>query len=325
MHWSNGLIELPDWLKTNISDITDQYLGNRLPHGLLILGHPGNGSLAFLEALAARLLCVESSIMPCGHCKSCLLVESGNHPDLFTIVPEGKSQTIKIDSIRQVNKKIFETSQQGGNKVVQILHTEKMNMSASNALLKILEEPTNNTYILMESSELGRILPTVRSRCRLITLNAPTQNQALIYLQDKSPTVDSTMALLMTDERPLDACSITQEQIVEWTEFEHLCLTTQSFIELSRQIHNRPIQVTLNQMLNWVDSALREQMGYKSKSGLLYKNILQMLSIMPNRSLFSFRDYIVVKLSAINRQANLNSQLMSEELASHWLSLRGIQ
>ncbi|MDX1473230.1 MAG: hypothetical protein R3309_03615 [Reinekea sp.] len=105
---------LPVWLKTSFDAICLQHRQQKLPHGMLIVGHKGDGSGLFMQHLVNFLLCQNPSSMACGHCKSCQLQQSGHHPDYLVLEPEGKSMTIKVDAIRGMNKKVAETAQQGG-------------------------------------------------------------------------------------------------------------------------------------------------------------------------------------------------------------------
>jgi len=319
------LAELPQWLMADLAGISRQYRQKTLPHGLLVIGHPGDGSAFFMDELVAKLLCQADAELACGTCKSCQLQASGCHPDYLKVEPEGKSLTIKVDAIRSINRKISETAQQGGNKVVYLQNAEKMNINAANAVLKVLEEPTDNTFILLESSELSKTLPTVRSRCRIVSLNTPSTTESVQFLEGKGSNVDALTALGISEGHPFDALKLKPDDISDWFDQELKFLQTQGFSELSQYIQGRSLESILKQMLLWVDIALRSQLKSEVAHAPVSDGLLQSLVVLTSVSLFGFRDYIVDKLSALNRQSNLNTQLMGEELASRWLSLRGMQ
>jgi DNA polymerase-3 subunit delta' len=88
-----------------------------------------------------------------------------NHPDYFAIYPEGKMQLIKIESIRKMIKSVQHTANQGGRKVVVIHDVDKMNQASSNAFLKTLEEPPEDTVIFLFTTRLYSLMETIRSRC----------------------------------------------------------------------------------------------------------------------------------------------------------------
>ncbi|MDG4870023.1 DNA polymerase III subunit delta', partial [Guyparkeria sp. 1SP6A2] len=78
---------------------------------------------------------------------------------------EGKRQ-IRIDPIREVNRFVSQTAQQGGYRVIVVSPAEAMNIAAANALLKSLEEPGEKTLFILLSDVPSRTLPTIRSRCQ---------------------------------------------------------------------------------------------------------------------------------------------------------------
>lgn len=105
-----------------------------------------------------------------------LRTASGGHADLLAIerrVNEktGKLKTvIDVDSVRQVGQMMTQTSAEGGWRVVVIDAADEMNPNAANAVLKVLEEPPKNALILLVSHNPGRLLPTIRSRCRTLKM-----------------------------------------------------------------------------------------------------------------------------------------------------------
>ncbi|EAR09746.1 DNA polymerase III subunit delta' [Reinekea blandensis] len=318
--------ELPTWLTPTMSALSQQFIEGRLPHGLLLVGHPGNGANLFSTNLAQRLLCLDKANQPCGRCKSCLLIASGHHPDLKVVEPEGKSQTIKVEAIREVIRRATETAQQGGNKVVWLKSAETMNVNAANALLKVLEEPPENTFLLVQAAQMARLLPTVRSRCRIVQLAQPERSDALSYLSAHNQLNQPVDVLLsMVSGRPLDALDLTQEQIDTWFEVERKFVENQSFTELSQFLAKQELSQVLEQAMLWVDTALRTQQNPNSQSDAVSPTMMNILRQLEPVSLFGFRDYIVEKRLGLQRQANLNVQLMAEELTWQWLGLRGMQ
>ncbi len=134
----------------------------RLPHALLISGAHGVGKQQLAEALIARTLCAAPGDQACGQCHSCAMLASGYHPDLLRVSPEEGKRQIRIDPIRDVNRFVSQTAQQGGYRVIVISPAEAMNVAAANALLKSLEEPGDKTLFILLSD-----VPTCRlARCR---------------------------------------------------------------------------------------------------------------------------------------------------------------
>lgn len=138
----------------------------RFPHALLFSGPHGVGKQRLADALVARTLCAGQGAVACGECHGCRMLAAGYHPDLLRISPEDGKRQIRIDPVREVNRFISQTAQQSGYRVVVISPAEAMNVAASNALLKSLEEPGASTLFLLLADVPSRLLPTIRSRCQ---------------------------------------------------------------------------------------------------------------------------------------------------------------
>ena len=158
----------------------------RLPHAWLITGPAGIGKATFAFALARILLGGEAEGSPAGR-----RISAATHADLL-VVERGYDEKrqryrseIVADDIRPVNAFLRRTAAEGGWRVVLVDGAEWMNRSAANALLKILEEPPPAAVLLLTSSAPGRLLPTIRSRCRKLELAplGPEAMQAVVRAQ----------------------------------------------------------------------------------------------------------------------------------------------
>jgi DNA polymerase III subunit delta' len=181
-------------------------LGERLPHALLFVGPAGLGKRELAEALAARLLCAAPTAdgQACGRCATCTLRLSGNHPDLFVVVPaadaevaeteearEGgerdaakkKSTQIVIEQIRDLQQSLMVTGHQSSRRVVVLDPAEAMNPFTANALLKLLEEPPEGCVFVLVSSAPRRLLPTIRSRCQQWSFARPAADAVGQWLE----------------------------------------------------------------------------------------------------------------------------------------------
>ncbi len=144
---------------------------NRLAHAYLILCQDSSYAAVLLKNMAKLLLCSAPSkkhgiLYPCKACTHCVKLEKNAHPDLFEIKPQGVS--IRIEQIRTLHEHVKFAPLEAKRRVISIHNIEQMNQSAANALLKILEEPPVHTYLLLFTTDLGRVLPTVRSRCQVL-------------------------------------------------------------------------------------------------------------------------------------------------------------
>jgi DNA polymerase-3 subunit delta' len=159
----------------------------RLPHGLLLAGSPGAGQAEIGAWLAARLLCRAGPAGACGRCADCRLFLAGNHPDFHWIGVLPDKKDISIGQMRQLSLALSMRSYRGGAKVALISPAEAMNAKAFNALLKTLEEPPENTYLVLAASRIDRMPKTVMSRCMRLRLPLPDAPQALAWLGSRRP------------------------------------------------------------------------------------------------------------------------------------------
>lgn len=145
--------------------ITNQLRMKKSSGTYLLYGKKGADLLEFALAFAKGLNCEELEFDYCGKCRVCENIDKEIYADLHIIrATEG---SIKIDTIREVIKNASETSYEKGKKVFIIEDINKLRKEASNALLKIIEEPPRNTYFIMLSNSLN-ILPTIKSRSFII-------------------------------------------------------------------------------------------------------------------------------------------------------------
>ncbi len=140
-----------------------------MTHSWLFTGPPGSGRSKAAVAFAAALLCEKSG---CAICISCTSVTDGSHADIELIRTEGLS--IKVDEVRELITRTSWSPSVGNYRVVVIEDADRLTESAANALLKVIEEPGARTVWLLCAPTLTDVLPTIRSRCRHLTLRTPS-------------------------------------------------------------------------------------------------------------------------------------------------------
>lgn len=152
----------------------------RLAHAYLFIGpaYVGKSETAF--DLAKSLLCEEKSNKEdsfCGQCSSCQKMEAQGHPDFFMVTSEF-GEKIKIEEIRNIIDRVKIRPFLGEIKVFVIKNIENISLEGSNALLKTLEEPANHNVIILTTSVVEKVLPTIRSRCHIVYFSTES-NQKL--------------------------------------------------------------------------------------------------------------------------------------------------
>ena len=156
-----------DQLKENLNAARRK---GRMSHFYLLSGPKGSGKHTLAGLLAAAMLC-QAPDGPCGVCRHCRKVLSGNHPDYITIDDPTK-KTVPVDLIRQARADIFIRPNEGARKIYLFPRAQDMGLPGQNALLKVLEEPPGYGVFLLLTDNPEKLLPTVRSRCVELKLRA---------------------------------------------------------------------------------------------------------------------------------------------------------
>jgi len=147
-------------------EILRSALGNgRLHHAYLFVGPEGVGKRTVALALARALHCDEAPNDFCGGCAACARIQNGNHPDVRVVEILAGKKEISIQQVREVEKELNFRSFSGKRKIAIIDPATWMNLSAQNALLKTLEEPPQDSLLILIAANAGGLLPTLRSRC----------------------------------------------------------------------------------------------------------------------------------------------------------------
>lgn len=141
-----------------------------ISHFYLISGPEGAGKHTLATLLAAAIHC-RGQEKPCLTCPACRKVLANAHPDFITI-DDPEKKTVPVDLIRQARADIFVQPNEADRKIYLFPRAQDMGVPGQNALLKILEEPPAYGVFLLLTDNPESLLPTVRSRCTLLTLNS---------------------------------------------------------------------------------------------------------------------------------------------------------
>ena len=159
-----------DWLDNIYKSINLE----NLPHGIIINGPNGIGKEIFAKELASELLLNKNSLL-----QDCDLLDANNHPDYFILQKDKillhhitfrKTKWDEEKGQRNINDFLGITTSIAINKVALILNAQTMNNECQNALLKNLEEPAPNTYIIMVTDRSNVLLETIYSRCQIFNI-----------------------------------------------------------------------------------------------------------------------------------------------------------
>ncbi|MWN05082.1 DNA polymerase III subunit delta' [Gilliamella sp. Pas-s95] len=294
------------WLSLPYQQLASGIIHKRAHHALLINYVQGSGEDEFVSKLASRLLCQYSQqLEPCLKCHSCQLFLSYHHPDYYVITNEQGKQSIGIDQIRNISSKVYEKSQQGGNKVLWIKHAALMTEAAANALLKTLEEPPQNTYFILSDDHNSHLLPTIHSRCFSYFLPVPKLEQSIEWLKKQySPQYSDNelaSALLLSENAPLKAAALLMPE--KWQQRKEFCnyllevVPQNNYWQLAKTFDNEDFI----ERIIWFCTLLSDALKAKQKVGRFIVN----------------RDQVpLVRLLATNSNEKLS------ELYNLWLQAR---
>lgn len=156
---------------------------NKISHAYIFAGEDGIGKNFVAEIFAATIQCEAKTDNPCTVCKSCLQSMSGNQPDMKRVTHEKAS--IGVDDIRlQINNDIGVKPYASPYKIYIIDEAEKMTEQAQNALLKTIEEPPEYAVLILLTNNLNAFLPTILSRCVLLSFKPVSNEEIKNYLMD---------------------------------------------------------------------------------------------------------------------------------------------
>ncbi len=131
-------------------------------HAYMFSGPKGTGKTTIARIVAASVNCLESNVA-CGHCDSCIAVQQGAHPDVLEM---DAASNRGINDIRELRERVRYLPVWGRRKVYILDECAMLTTEASNALLKTLEEPPAHAIFILATTELHKVIPTIRSRCQ---------------------------------------------------------------------------------------------------------------------------------------------------------------
>jgi len=283
------------------------------PHAVLIYGQAGMGKYDFAIRLAQALLCecAEPNVSkPCQQCEACRWFATGNHPDFMALVPETQrkylpqaaleggqadapvrtaktrddeadaeatdkkeKRFIAIAEARGIIGSLGLGSHRGGNRVILVSPLEQLKPDAANTLLKSLEEPPPQTIFILVTARLDRVLPTIRSRCRLLQAPKPERAIGLSWLQNKIATeklnaISAVEAEALYDENGGAPFTVYETLLARSSQDEKDelmlgALATKSLLQglangididwlgIAEKIHKAPVPILLTTLQRW--------------------------------------------------------------------------
>ena len=318
--------QLEELQPTVLKMLKNSLIKNRVAHAYLFEGMRGTGKKEISLLLTKALFC-ESLIdgyKPCESCNNCRRINNGNHPDVHIVEPDGLS--IKVDQIRSLQAEFSKKGVESSRKVYVIAHADKMSVSASNSLLKFLEEPSPGTVAFLLTEQLQQLLPTILSRCQVLTFH-PLAPQVMVKQLVENGVKPVKAPLLAQLTNSLDEA--LKLNVDEW-----FAQAQKIVVKLYEVLKKNPLEAMVTLQVDWF-------LNFKDKEQiqrgldlllLIFKDVLyiqldkqeQIVFIEERERLKQFAlqtsgrrlsDQMSAILDAKRKlQANMNPQLMMEQL-----------
>lgn len=248
---------------------------NRFAHFYLISGPKGSGKHTLAKLLACALMC-ESDHRPCGTCTACRKIMADTHPDFITVEdPDHKNVAVKI--VREIRDDMFIRPNEAEHKIY--LFPQELGLEGQNALLKILEEPPAYGVFLLLTDNPDKLLPTVRSRCTELKMQAldgkTIRNQLRLDFpnaqeEDIQAAIYRSGSFLGQARKILeegDRIPVQTEQFVEGFCRKDALLLTQLLVPMEKWKRDALGEI-LQSWLELLESALTSRTGLESVSAL---------------------------------------------------------
>lgn len=299
---------------------------NKVSHAYIINGERSAGKEFIAKVFAMALQCEKGETEPCGECHSCKQAKSGNQPDIIFISHE-KPNTIGVEDIRtQINHDIAIRPYSSPRKVYIINEGEKMTAQAQNALLKTLEEPPEYAVILILTTNVDMLLPTVLSRCVVLNMRPVPDQKVKKYLMEQLEVPDYKANICVAFARGNIGKAKMLASSEEFEKVKEEAVTLVKYIndmELSeivkaiKKIAEYQFDVTdyLDILSVWYRDVLLFK-ATKDVNSLIFKDEIQSIRKTADRSTYEGIETIVKALQQAKRrlEANVNFDLTMELL-----------
>ena len=249
-----------------VEQLQQTVASDRIAGAYLFVGPTSVGKETVARYFAQLIFCQQNAQPPtvCGTCLACRKVDSGNHPDLQFIRPEGS--LLKIGQIRELQKQIIYEPLEAKRKVYILTDVDRMNTEAENCLLKTLEEPPASSVLILLTSNIRVLLPTTRSRCQILQFHAmQTQELAEILVEKFSVAPEqATILAIAADGAIGKALTQLEKGDVLTEEIPEILRVTDPLAAFRLAEHFKNNPETLGELVTWYRDLLFLQQGAPS-------------------------------------------------------------
>lgn len=246
---------------------------NKTSHSYIFCGAEGIGKKLIAKELAKKILCLDEKNNTC-KCKSCIEFDSDNNPDFQLIeATEGK---IKIEQIRQMQRKVAEKPIISNNKVYIIDDADTMTTEAQNCLLKTLEEPPEYITIILICTNEGNLLSTIKSRCTRMQFEPIREEKIKKYIKTTFPEQQISDSIIELAQGSIGKAIKLNEKKDIYENIENILLSMQNkdlidVIQMAEIIYKSKEEI--KQILEYINVLLMKL----SKQNIKYINCVQIV------------------------------------------------
>ena len=312
------MAEVYSWLTPVRSEWKKSLDAERFPNSVIVNAPEGLGVDALISQLTDALMCTNYESEACGFCHSCELMKSGSHPDFHVISPEKEGKSITVDQVRASNRWAQESSQLGGLRVILLEPAEAMNESASNALLKTLEEPSSQCIFILSTRNSNRLMPTIISRCQQFNVVSPQLEAGSAWLDGEVGKAVPPYILALNDNAPLKAKAMFEEGGVEASEkvfdgFVNIVKGTQpDMLKFSTELAKDPL-IQLGWLWHLLSDVQKLHFGLANNAITPRANAL--CEVMSYQSAYTAAHKLLILIEQLKQHPGLNTEL----LIMNWL------
>ena len=298
----------------------------KISHAYMINGERSSGKEFIARVFAQALQCEAGGIEPCNECHSCRQANSGNQPDIIKVMHE-KPATIGVEDIRVgINDNILIKPYASKYKIYIINEAEKMTVQAQNALLKTLEEPPEYAVIMLLTSNLEAMLPTILSRCVVLNMKPVPDDLIKSYL----------MRELQIPDYKADVCTAFAQgnlgkakALAASEEFDNIKTEAVSLLRYIREMEITDIvsainkikdyKIDINDYLDILSVWYRDVLLFKATNDanhLIFKDEIQYIKNVANQSAYEGIEVILEALEKAKARlrANVSFEMTMELL-----------
>ena len=246
---------------------------NKTSHSYIFCGTEGIGKKLIAKELAKKILCLKEKENGCD-CKSCIEFDSDNNPDFQLI--ESVDGKIKIEQIRQMQRKVAEKPIISNNKVYIINNADTMTTEAQNCLLKTLEEPPEYITIILICTNEGNLLSTIKSRCTRMQFEPIKDEELKEYIKTKLPDEQISPQIIELAQGSIGKAIKLNERKDIYENIENILLSMQNrdlidIVQMSEVIYKSKEEI--KSILEYINVLLMKL----SKQNIKYINCVQIV------------------------------------------------